>query len=513
MAGGKETPRQRMIGILYLVLLGLIALNVPDSLLDAFKNISDSLNISKSNVQTGIDNTFGSFEKTKLKDQPERAQPLYNRAKEASKAANDLNNYIESLKKKLIDASGGFDDKTGDYKGRDNLDVSSDVMINNKNAEALKEKINQTRDKLMGLLDPQDRATTKLSLEANDPPQRTGYAKKHWAEAYFGDGIPMGASMTSLAKIESDTKNAESEVVKKILGKVDQAVVNLDKFSAVAVAPSSYIIAGQPYTAQVFLTASDSHSNPDISVSGSKLPINDGKGTYTVSTGGEGMHTWVGTITVKQNDGTTKTYSTGPQTYQVARPSAVVSADKMNVLYVGVPNPVSVSAPGIPKEKLHLNISGGSISGSAGKFVATVSSPGSTARVTVSGETSPGKNSVLGVQEFRVKRIPDPKAQFAGKSGSAATSAGNIKAQDRVFAKLENFDFDAKFNVTRFSLTIIKPRQDPITLSGSGADLSGAMRSALATISPGARVVFDNIIAVGPDGTQRGLDPIVLLAN
>ncbi|RYE09105.1 MAG: gliding motility protein GldM, partial [Sphingobacteriaceae bacterium] len=96
---------------------------------------------------------------------------------------------------------------------------------------------------------------------------------------------------------------------------------------------------------------------------------------------------------------------------------------------------------------------------------------------------------------------------------SGSTSAGNIKAQDKVFAKLDNFDFDAKFNVTRFSLTVIKPRQDAITLSGSGSDLSGAMRSALATITPGSRVVFDNIIAVGPDGTQRGLDPIVLLAN
>lgn len=511
MAGGKETPRQRMIGILYLVLLGLIALNVPDSLLNAFKNISDSLNASKNNVQTGINNTYEAFQQ-KIKEQPDRAKPIEAKAKQASSLVKELEDNVEALKKQLVDQSGGFDENLQDYKGRDNLDVSADFMINHKNAFALRKKIDETRDKLLGLLDEKDRAGTKLSLDAVDPPQKKGYAKESWEEAYFGDGIPMGAAMTSLNKVQADAKNAESEVVKKILGKVDQAVVNLDKFSAVAVAPSSYVIAGQPYTAQVFLTASDSRSNPNITVGGSKLPISEGKGTYTVSTGGEGMHTWVGTITVKQNDGTTKTYSTAPQTYQVARPSAVVSPDKMNVLYVGVPNPISVSAPGIPKEKLRLSISGGSVSGSGGKYVATVSSPGTTARVTVSGETSPGKTSVLGVQEFRVKRIPDPKAQFAGKS-NGTTSSGNIKAQDRVFAKLENFDFDAKFNVTRFSLTIIKPRQDAITLSGSGSELSGAMRSALATISPGSRVIFDNIIAVGPDGTQRGLDPIVLQAN
>src|SRR6187402_3077185 len=103
MAGGKETPRQRMIGILYLVLLGLIALNVPDSLLDAFKNITDSLDKSRSNVTTGIENTYSAFEQTKLKEQPERAQPIYARAKEASKIADELNVYVEGLKKKLIE--------------------------------------------------------------------------------------------------------------------------------------------------------------------------------------------------------------------------------------------------------------------------------------------------------------------------------------------------------------------------------------------------------------------------
>jgi gliding motility-associated protein GldM len=511
MAGGKETPRQRMIGILYLVLLGLIALNVPDSLLDAFKNITDSLSLSKNNVQTGIGNTFDAFEKTKLKEQPERATPIYNRAKEASKVANSLSDYVESLKKSLIEEGGGFDANINDYKGRADMDVSARFMINQKNGATLRKRIAETREKLMNLLDPQDRQSEKFSLEANDPP-RNGDVKKSWEEANFGDGIPMGAAITALTKIQADAKNAESEVVKKILGKVDQAVVNLDQFAAVAVAPSSYVVAGQPYTAEVFLTASDSKSNPDIAVNGSKLATESGRGKYSVSTGREGVFTWVGTIRVKQNDGTVKEYKTAPQTYQVARPSAVVSPDKMNVLYVGVPNPVSVSAPGIAREKLRLSISGGSISGSAGKFVATVSSPGTTARITVSGETSPGKSQVLGVQEFRVKRIPDPKAQFAGKS-SGAVATGNIKAQDRVFARLENFDFDAKFNVTRFSLTIVKSRQDPITISGSGGELSGAMRSAMATISPGSRVIFDNIIAVGPDGTQRGLDPIVLTAN
>lgn len=509
MAGGKETPRQRMMGILYLVLLGLVALQIPDSLLDAFKNITDSLSQSEKNVQTGITNTFDAFEKTKLKEQPERAKPFYDKAKKASQITDDFNNYVESLKNALITQTGGIDEKTHDYKGRGDMDISARYLVQGKKAEELRKKVEDTRQQLLNLLDPKDQTGTNLALIVTDPP-KNGIASKNWEEATFGEGIPMGASITALTKLETDAKNSEAEVVKKLLGKVDQAVVNLDKFNAVAVAPSSYVIAGQPYTAQVYLTAYDSKSNPNITVNGSRLPVKDGIGQYTVSTSREGVFTWKGEISVKQNDGSIKNY-TVQQTYQVARPSAVVSPDKMNVLYIGVPNPLSVSAPGIPAEKLHVSISEGSLSGSAGHYSASVRSPG-VAKVSISAEVAPGKTQVLGTQEFRVKRIPDPVPVFAGKS-SGSTSSANLKAQDRLFARLENFEFDAKFNITRFTMFILKPRQDPINLSTSGSELSGAMRQAMSTITPGTKVFFTNIMAVGPDGTPRGLNDIVLGAN
>ena len=510
MAGGKETPRQRMIGILYLVLLGLIALEVPENLLDSFKNISDSLTASKANVQVGIDNTFTAFEKTKLQEQKERAQKWYDKAQKAKQLANDLDKYIESLKKQLEDETGGFNPATNDYAGRENLDATTDLMTERrKNAYELHKRIDATRTQLLALLDPKDTVGIRLALQATPPKPRTGFPTKDWERANFGEGIPVGASMTTFVKIQADLKNSENEVIKKLLGKVDQAVVNLDKFNAVAVAPTSYVLVGQPYTAQVFLTASDSKSNPDITVDGSKLPTEGGVGKYSGSTGSEGMHTWVGTIKVKQTDGTFKEYKTEPQTYQVAKPSAVVSPDKMNVLFIGVQNPVSVSAPGIPKEKLHVSISNGSLSGSAGKYEATVSAPGD-ATITVSGEVG-GKTQVLGSTLFRIKRIPDPKPQFAGKS-SGATSSANLKGQDRLFAKLENFYFDLKFDVTRFTMYIMKPRQDAIILNSSSSELTPAMKQALSTIGPGTKVVFSNIIATGPGG-QRGLDDIILSAN
>lgn len=510
MALGRETPRQRMISILYLVLLALLALNVPDTILDAFKNINNSLESSRSNVNTAVQQLFSAFESTKLKEEPARAKPIYDKAKKAQAIIGELNTYISSLKEDFTKQGGGIDPEKGDLVKRENEDISPNLMINEKKGTVLKDKINETRAKLLALLTPEEQKSVSFSLEAKDP-EKSVNGKKSWEEINFGSGTPLTAAMTILTKIQTDAQNAESDMVKLILGKMDQAVVNLDKFAAVAVAPTSYLVQGQPYKAEVFLTASDSKSQPSISVNGSPLQIVDGKGVYNVSTSKEGIFSWTGVVQVKQTDGSMKEYRTATQTYQVARPSAVVSPDKMNVLYIGVDNPLSVSAAGTPTDKVKVSMTGGSLSGSGGKYNARVSSPG-TARISISAEVAPGKMQTLSTTEFRVKRIPDPIAKFAGKTGGSMATVA-LKAQNAIFAKLDNFDFDANFKVTKFTMIIAKPRADAIVLSTSGGQLSSSMKSALNGITPGTRVIFDNIVAVGPDGTSRQLNAVALTAN
>lgn len=508
MAAGKQTPRQRMMGILYLVLLGLVALNVSDSVLDAFKNLEISLGTSTKNTQEGIDNMFNAFRATKLKDEPDRAQPILNKAEQATQLANNLSNYIDSLKTLLELEGGGQNEATGDVRKRDNLSISPRIMIKQKEkrAEKLRNLINETREQLLALSNNE----VTFSLDAQDPPSRGGI-QKSWEQANFGDGIPLTAAITALEKIKADVKNAEAAVVKHIFGEMDMAVVNLDRFAAVAVAPSSYIIQGQPYTAKVFLTAYDSKSNPEIFVGNNALPVTDGQATYSVNTSSEGVFNWTGTIRVKQTDGTVKEYVTEPQTYQVARPSAVVSPDAMNVLYIGVDNPISVSAPGIPKESLVVSGEGVSVSGSGGKYVARVTQPG-TASINVSARIGDQTQS-LGSTNFRVKRIPKPQARVAGRSGGAVAAA-QIKGQNRIFAALDDFEFDAKFNISRFSMLIQKPRVDPMgPYQGTDGTFSGPMQNALSSVSPGSFVFFYNIIAVGPDGIQQELDPISFRIN
>jgi len=510
MAAGKETTRQKMINIMYLVLLAMLALNVSDTILDAFKTINDSLIVSSDNVSNSVQQQLIAFANTRLKESPERAAPIYAKAMEAHRITKDLDDFIKGIKKDLTEQGGGYDDYTGDLKQRDNLDIGYNVMINNKRAQALKQKINDTREKLEALLGSQDSKSIILTLNADDPLKKS-VNYRNWEELNFGEGVPLTATFTILSKIQADNKNAESEVVKKILGKMDQAVVNLDKFEAVAVAPTSYLIQGQPYTAQVFLTAYDSRSNPAMDVDGNAIAVKDGRGVYTVSTGREGIFKWQGTINIKQTDGTIKTYTTPTQQYMVARPSAVVSPDKMNVFYIGVDNPVSVSVPGLPAQSIRVNMSSGSLSGSAGKYIAKVNSPGDIT-VTVSAEVSPGKTQVLSKTLFRAKRIPDPVARFSGKSGGSAPTVA-LKAQDAIFANLDNFDFDAKFKITRFTLIIANPRESASVQVTSGNTLSDAMHASLSEIKPGSHIIFDNIIAVGPDGSPRQLAPVALTAN
>ena len=414
MAGGKESARQKMINIMYLVLLAMLALNVSDTILNAFKNINDSLVASTANVEASVTQLMTSFENTKLKEQPDRARPVYEKAKQALAIGEDLNKYIENLKQQFRTAGQGMDPETGDLVERSNQDIAPGIMINQKKGAELKAKINETHAKLVALVDPKERAGLTFSLEAKDPEERVNGVKKSWEEVNFGEGTPLTAAMTILSKIQTDVKNAESDVIKRLLGNLDKAPVILDKFSAVAVAPSSYIIQGQPYTAEVFLTAYDSQASPQITINGSNISVREGKGIYTVATNREGIFSYRGSITLRQADGTFKSYPLPEQKYQVSRPSAVVSPTKMNVFYIGVPNPVSISAPGIPKESLRVSMSGGSISGSNGTYTVKVSSAGN-ATVNVSADIN-GKTQSIGSQVFRIKRIPDPVPQFAVKN-------------------------------------------------------------------------------------------------
>jgi gliding motility-associated protein GldM len=506
MAGGKETTRQKMINIMYLVLLAMLALNVSDTILNAFKNINDSLDASRTNVSSSLDQLFSSFQNTELKNKPERAKPIWDKAQKAKAYAEELNLAIQKLKDDFKALGDGIDPETGDLVERANMDIAQDVMLNKKEGAKLKAKINETRAKLIALLEEKDQSSVSFSLEAKD-------GKKSWEETNFGEGTPLTAANTILTKIQSDLKNAEAEVVKRLFSEMSPNQMTLDRFKAVAVPSGSYVIQGQPYKAEVFLTASDSKSNPDISVNGSSLSVKEGVGTYTGGTGSVGQYTWKGTIRVKQADGEVKVYETQPITYQVAKPSATVSSTNLNVIYAGRPNPFSISAPGFPLESLKASISAGSMSGANGKFMINV--PGNMIGKEVSINVSAaadGKTIALGSNSFRVKGVPNPVAKFSGKMGGIVS--GNIfSREDQVTASFDNFEFNIPVKVTKFSVVIIRPRQDAQTFYCTGDNFNAQLKSALASLPFKSVVWIENVQAQLPDGRTSTLNSMVFTVN
>ncbi len=506
MAGGKETPRQKMIGIMYLVLMAMLALNVSNTVLDAFKTVRDGLEKSNENMNDRLKFIMTLF-KNYYDNAPKKAEENYNKALEAKKVGDGIVAEIEKVKQELITMTDGLLEN-GDLKKRDDLGVSHKELVEKKKGDVLQKKIEEASKKMAALIGQTPKGIgLELEWPKINPSTKTAQS---WSNYNFGEGKPLTSTITLLSKFQNDAKNAEAYVINKLYQETTGGGV-VDSYRAVAVAKSSYILAGQTYEADVFLTAGSSSIPITATVNGSALPNQDGVGKYKSGGTKEGIYKWTGTVSFKDpTTGEIKSFTTDPIEYQVAKPSAVVSPDKMNVFYKGVANPVSVSAPGIAKEKLKVSISTGSISGSNGNYNVKVSG-GTEAIVTVSAEIEKGKSQVLGATKFRIKEVPDPIATFANKASGQISSA-TARGTNSLEAELKNFDFDLKFRVVSFNLFITRPRQDPLFYQSKEGNFSGAIKQNMSSLNPGDMLSFQSIVVAGEDGTTRTLEGAVSIS-
>ncbi len=506
MAGGKETPRQKMIGIMYLVLMAMLALNVSNTVLDAFKTVRDGLEKSNENMDDRLKFIMNLF-KNYYDNAPKKAEVNYRKAQEAKKIGDGIVKEIELVKQELITMTDGLLEN-GDLKKRDDLGISHKELVEKKKGDVLQKKIEEAAKKMSALIGQTPKG---VGLELEWPkinPSTKG--KQSWAAYNFGEGKPLTSTITLLSKFQNDAKNAEAYVINKLYQETTGGGV-VDSYRAVAVAKSSYILAGQTYEADVFLTAGSSSIPITATVNGSALPNVEGVGKYKSGGTKEGIYKWTGTVSFKDpTSGEIKSFTTDPIEYQVAKPSAVVSPDKMNVFYKGVINPVSVSAPGIAKEKLKVSISTGTISGSNGNYNVKVSS-GTEATITVSAEIEKGKSQVLGATKFRIKEVPDPIATFADKA-SGQVPSGTARSISRLEAELRNFDFDLKFRVVKFNLFVTRPRQDPLFYKSESGNFDGTIKSTISGLNPGDMLSFQSIVVAGEDGTTRTLEGSVSIS-
>ena len=551
MGGGKETPRQKMIGMMYLVLTALLAMNVSKQILKGYMSVNESLVTSMNNLKENNDRVTKSFQGSI--DGNAAAKPYYDKAVECQKEIREVEKYINELRAKVIaetEPSAKKNEKIADtmnmrnMEAPDNFDVPSHVLgISNPKqpttgpwtADELKGKLTKLQEKLVSIVDAMQKDPKSkfmeedykgikkkfMSLKPVDSKRMEGSIEFNWEMDNFYH-LPLAAVVTNLNKFQTDLKNVEAEILQVFSGASGKLAIKFDHLEAKVIAPSSYIQAGQPYNADILLVASSSKTGAgDIEfligadssatgAAGTAIPMENGMGKYTVGTGGQGEQTYKGVIKFKKPDGTFDRYPFAA-TYMVAAPSVAIEPEKMNVFYIGVENPIAVSAAGVSPTDLNVNATGGGVTktgGAGGKFILKFTTPGECS-ISVSAKTKDGMKPQGPPKKFRVKKIPDPVATVGGKTGNVDMKKSELSAIGGVGALLAGFDFDAKFIVVSFELSAVVKgnlKSEPCV----GNNLSSAAKTILGSCSVGSKIFFDNVKAKGPDGTIRSIPGVVI---
>jgi gliding motility-associated protein GldM len=528
MAGQKLSPRQKMIGMMYLVLTALLALNVSKEIINAFVTVNDSLELSKQNAVVRNDGLYNMFERA-MKNDPTKTKPFNDRAQKIRNYSKDLNQYIIDIKNELISKVEGLEEgaaipAVADIARKDDYDIPTNIMCGDKadgvghKATELKGKMDEFKANILKTLSADDRKLFQTKLEqiinTSDPaPELVRDDKRTWEMATFYHN-PIVATLALLTKFQSDVRNVESELVSHLLSSIDAENFKFDALQARVIAPTSYVLLGQEYTADVFLAAFSTTSNPEITLEGGQsVPVEGGLGKYTHKPTSPGLKKWGGVIKIKKPDNTWDEYPF-EQEYIASKPAAVVSPDKMNVIYIGVDNPMSISVPGVADANVLVSTPGNmgglkikkNPKAGGGKYIATARAQSVKAKISVSAKLGE-KNVPMGSFEFRIKRVPDPVAMIGGKKGGSINKSV-LAAQSSVNSIMENFDFELYFKVKSFRMTLIRRGKDPVEMDAKSSRITADMKRAIRKAGPGSKVYFEYIKASGPDGTTRKLSSV-----
>jgi len=530
MGHGKETPRQKMIGLMYLFLTCMLALNVSKDILNAFVLVNEGLNATTKGFNEKTSILYDALSKA-AQENPAKAQPWNEKALEVKKRTQIIIDSLQMCKDTIIKTADGLHGKNLDLKAdsissKDNSDYPAQIMIGaegNGVGKTLKKSYENYREflKVVCKKDSMLVATIDNSLETKTHTDKEGVIHT-WESVHF-EHLPLIAVITILTQLQATVRNIESDVIAYLREQVDAGSFKFNKLSATVIPNSTYIMQGGEYKAQIFLAAFDSTQVPDVwigdydSLGPNEFKLKPGAqkveidkktnlATYAVKCGTTGDKKYRGIINIKNPTGSISSYSF-KQNYQVAQTSLVISPTKMNVFYIGVDNPVDISVPGIPSNKLQAGISQGSINPSpTGGYKVRVTKPGSCS-ISVSAKLD-GVSKSMGSKEFRVKRVPDPVAKVAGmKGGNIALNL--LKASKRVDAVMENFDFDLQFNITGFNISTKTKDGFTIDKASTSSAISSEQRQLLEGMRKGQKVYFEEIKAKGPDGSIRELGTLM----
>ena len=567
MAGGKETPRQKMIGMMYLVLTALLALNISKDVLNAFIQINRGLVKNSANSEERADATLGLLDNWSDK---EKARPFQDKAHEMVEKADALVSYIIELKAHVLACSAkgnpdgaGFEeyivdghlidigDKEKVSKPDENQNTThmliGDEPASPKNgpwsAVELREKLTAFSDDCQNLAVTDlkgnmhsivEEAPEAKALIANTfafadiPNSERGEPDEKWETALFYHS-PLAAVIAHLSKIESDVILVKNTVLNFLASSINASDLKFSDVTVAVVPKQSYILKGDSFVAEIYLAAYNKASKTKVYMGGEVgdgakpevfdysgkeaiMSGTDGKCKFKINESALGSHSHKGVIVYQDADGTDKAIPFIIPPFTVGEAALVVSPTAMMVFYERVENPVEISVPGVDASQLSVSMSGGSISQKGGGNYMVMPTNGSRdATINVTAVIN-GKQVSMPAKQFKIKKLPDPTPSFQGKNHMTTTiSRGDATAASAVFASMgADFVFQGiPVSINGFTMTVASAGKITPEMRANGGSLSSEMKTALSKVKTGDKIYVERIEA-SVAGERRPLPSISL---
>lgn len=501
------SPRQKMINLMYVVLMAMLALNVSSDVLKGFGLIGESLKRTTDNAMKENAALYADFAE-QYKDNPVKVKPWYDKAMIVKRMSDSLYHYAGDLRRAIAHEADGADGDPDNLQHKDDLSAAGHIMLAPARGQGQKlyDAICSFRARILTLVtDPRQRAIIASNL-STEVPKGEGNRGKNWQQ-YMFEEMPSIAAVTMLAKLQSDVRKAENEVIHTLAANIDLKDIRVNELNAYVSAEATTLYPGETFRSKIFMAAVDTTQRPEIYVNGRRI---DSQGDYQFRVGAPGQYSFSGYITVPNAAGDIIRRPFTQKYNVIAPPSgATVAADLMNVLYAGFNNPISVSASGIPASQVHLSMTGGTLTSTgAGKYTARPAKVGEKVTFTVTGTVN-GRSQNMGAFTFQVRKLPDPKAYIQvgnDRFKGGRIAKGTLLGAPGLGAAIDDGLLNIPFRVLGFE-TVFADRMGNFRPEPSnGAQFTENQRNLMRSLRRGQRFYISKVQAVGPDGITRTLD-------
>ena len=505
------SPRQKMINLMYVVLMAMLALNVSTEVLNGFSIVEESLNRTTANAARENQALYDDFAEQMQKN-PAKVKQWFDKSQLVKQMSDSLYNLAADLKLAIVQEADGKDGDPQNIRNKEDLEAANQVMLapsRGRGAELFK-AINTYRDRLLTMVTDDHQKKMIASNLTTDIPKDAMTMGKNWQE-YMFESMPAAAAVTLLSKLQSDVRYAEGEVLHTLVSNIDVKDIRVNALNAFVIPNSQTIVRGDKFSAHIVMAAVDTTQVPQIFIGGRE--VNLPNGIYETVTGRTGDFTLSGYIQIQNGNGELIKRDF-EQKYTVVDPSATVSADLMNVLYAGYNNPLSVSVPGVPLNKVQATMSGGTLQPvGPGRYIARPTAVGQNVTITVT-STNTGRAQQMGQFTFRVRRLPDPTPYIAMRDDSGSPvrykggglSKAQLLAADGIGAAIDDGILDIAFKVQSFETVFFDNMGNAVPMVSEGATFSARQKDTFRKLARNKRFYISRVTAIGPDGISRKLN-------